>query len=261
MLTVKQFPFTGPLYGPSAAQPQTLNRATVKGLKRAMIRLRYLDAPLGDETDDYGPEFEEAMRVYQAEIGLRPASGQYGRNTWLSLRAEKVTAGPQAGKYAMDAKALAYVREDALKRVYPHPQGALSSICQGLHPTAGITGNWAVDFCAPGGTKVVAVEDATIRKLSGHDPSDGAEQSIGIFGWSIHYETADGYRYFSTHYGARSPLAVGQLVNAGQTVGTVGSWPGDSSRSHTHLGVTSPVSQADAKKRILEVSTAPRVVA
>jgi murein DD-endopeptidase MepM/ murein hydrolase activator NlpD len=161
----------------------------------------------------------------------------------------------------MDALALKYVRDDALKRVYPHPLGALSEVCQGLHPTAGLYGNWAIDFCAPGGTKVLAVENATITKLSGRDPASGANQTIGIFGWSIHYETPEGYRYFSTHYGSRSPLQVGQHVDAGQVVGTVGHWPGDESRSHTHLGVTSPLGTADAKKRITDISTATKIAA
>ena len=254
-LTVKQFPYTGPLYAGA------LNRSTVKGLKRAMIRLRYLSQALGSETDDYGPDFQEAMKVWQAEEGIHPATGQYGRNSWLQLRETKLSQGPQKGKYAMDALALRYVREDALKRVYPHPLGSLSEVCQGLHPTAGLYGNWAIDFCAPGGTKVLAVENATITKLSGRDPASGANQTIGIFGWSIHYETPEGYRYFSTHYGSRSPLQVGQHVDAGQVVGTVGHWPGDESRSHTHLGVTSPLGTADAKKRITDISTATKIAA
>jgi hypothetical protein len=108
---------------------------------------------------------------------------------------------------------------------------------------------------------VLAVEDAEITRLSGHDPADGAQQSIGIFGWSISYETPQGYGYFSTHYGAKAALRVGQPVQCGQVLGTVGSWPGDPARSHTHLGVTSPRGYADAKKRILEVSLARRVAA
>ena len=144
---------------------------------------------------------------------------------------------------------------------YPHPLGALSEICQGLHPTAGITGNWAMDFCAPGGTKVVAVERAVITKLSGHDPAEGANQTIGIFGWSIYYETPDGYTYFSTHYGSRASLRIGQVVEVGQAVGTVGHWPGEPSRSHTHLGCSSVKGIAAAKKRITEISQAQRVAA
>ena len=260
-ITVAKFPFTGPLYGPSHIQGPSNNKSTNKGLKRAMIRLRYLDQPLGSETDDFGLKLEEALKVFQKEEGISPATGQYGRGTWMLLRYARLTQGPNEGQYAMDALALRYVREDVLKRCYPHPVGALSEVCQDLHQTDGLLGNWAIDFCAPGGTKVVAVERATIKKLSGHDPAEGADNTIGIFGWSIHYETADGYRYFSTHYGARANLSVGQIVDVGQVVGTVGHWPGNPPRSHTHLGVTSPLGTADAKKRITFIKNCPRVIA
>lgn len=253
-LTEKQFPYTGPFFEGDRNHP------TIKGLKRGQIRLGNLHGDLGSATDDFGPELKDALRAFQRDVGLTPASGAYGRGTWMALRSARVPAEfPNAGQYAMDALALKLVREDALVRCYPHPAGSLSQICQGLHPTAGLAGNWAIDFCAPGGTKVLAVERATIRKLSGRDPSQGADQTVGIFGWSIHYETANGYRYFSTHYGARSPLSVGQVVDVGEVLGTVGNWPGDPSRSHTHLGVTSPISQADAKKHITEVSVATKV--
>jgi hypothetical protein len=255
-LTTKQFPYTGPFYEGDKNHP------TIQGLKRGQVRLGNLKQSLGSVTDDFGPELKEALRKFQRDVGISPATGAYGRGTYQALRTAVVPAeSPNAGQYAMDALALKLVREDAHTRCYPHPQGSLSQICQGLHATAGLSGNWAIDFCAPGGTKVLAVERATIRKLSGRDPSLGADQMVGIFGWSIHYETAEGYRYFSTHYGVRSPLQVGQVVDVGQVLGTVGSWPGDPSRSHTHLGVTSPFGTADAKKRISEVAQAPKVPA
>ncbi len=255
MLTIKQLPYTGPL------AVGDMNRSSIEGLKRGMIRGGYLDQALGDITDDFGPELETAFKKLQRDHDIKPASGKYGRGTWTVMRGLRVPAeSPNEGQYAMDAKAQGLVREDALVRCYPHPVGALSEICQGLHETAGLYGNWAIDFCAPGGTKVIAVERATIRKLSGRNPSQGW-YGPGIFGYSIHYETAEGYRYVSTHYGSVSPLKVGQVVELGQVVGTVGHWPGDESRSHTHLGVTSPFGEADAKKRITEVSKAPHLVA
>jgi peptidase M23-like protein len=142
--------------------------------------------------------------------------------------------------------------------VYPHASGFASSVCQGLHETAGLGGNWAIDFCARGGTFVVASEAATIKKLSGRDPVIPPQNLVGIWGWSIHYETSAGYRYFSTHYGERI-VFVGQQVKAGEVIGMVGSWPGDSGRSHTHLGVTSPYGERDAKRRIQQVSKSPHV--
>lgn len=260
MLTLAQFPYTGPLYGPASTHPQTKNRTTVKGLKRAMIRLRYLEQALGAETDDYGVDLEAAIKTFQHEVGMEH-TGQYGRDTWTALRSEKLTGGPNAGQYAIDVLGRKYVQQDALQRCYPHPTGAVSSICQGLHATDGLPGNYAIDFCATGGTPVVAVENATIRQLSGRDPSLGW-YGPGIYGWSIHYETSAGYRYFSTHYGSRVPgLFVGQRVDCGEVIATVGRWPGDPGRSHTHLGVTSPLGISDAKKRILAISVSPKVSA
>lgn len=105
---------------------------------------------------------------------------------------------------------------------------------------------------------MLAVVNAYVTRLSGHPPSSGAAQSIGIFGWSIYYDTADGYHYFSTHYGTRT-VAVGQQVDCGQVLGTVGGWPGDPGRSHTHLGCSSSRGSAAAKAKILEVSQAKKL--
>lgn len=254
-LTMKQFPYTGPLVVGDK------NRSTCQGIKRGLIRGGYMELALGSETDDFGPELEAALKKLQRDKEIKPASGKYGRDTWNAMRALRVPAeSPNAGKYAMDAKALGYVKLDTLKMCYPHPKGALSEVCQDLHETDGLYGNWAIDFCAPGGTKVLAVEKATIRKLSGRDPSQGW-YGPGIFGYSVHYETPEGYRYFSTHYGSRGSLRVGQVVEVGQVIGTVGHWPGDPSRSHTHLGVTSPYGEADAKKKITAVKGAVHLVA
>lgn len=254
-----RFPFTGPLYGPSADPPASRNRATVKGLKRAMIRLRYLDQQLGSETDDFGTELDHAMRVwYREEYGYKWA--YYGRGAWMALRSSKLTQGPHKGEFAMDAQALAYVRQDALAECYPHPLGAPGTyVGQGLHPTDGIPGNWAIDFMAPGGTKVLAVVNARVTRLSGHPPSEGW-YGPGIFGWSIYYETADGYDFFSTHYGSRN-VVEGQEVHVGQVIAEVGHWPGDEGRSHTHLGCSSVKGTYAAKQKILSISQAKRVAA
>lgn len=143
---------------------------------------------------------------------------------------------------------------------YPHPLGANSSICQGLHVTAGLPGNWAIDFCAPGTTLVLAVVQAEVVKISGHPPTYVVDGATGIFGWNLHYVTADGYRWFSTHYGELL-VREGQRVTVGQPVGRVGRWPGSPSRSHTHLGVTSPKGWLDAQRMIEKVAHAPRVAA
>ena len=260
MLSVTRFPYTGPCYGPNTSPGPTLNRATVKGLKRAMIRLRYLDQPLGSETDDFGLELEEAMKTwYREEGGLGQFTG-YGKTSWTMLRSARLTQGPNKGTYAMDSKALAYVKEDALTKCYPHPAGISGVfVGQGPHQTDGLPGvNIAIDFMAPGGTPVLAVENAQIVKLSGHDPKLGVIDPPGVFGWTIYYDTPAGYSYFSTHYG-KVFVTVGQHVDCGQKIAEVGHWPGDPGRSHTHLGVTSSKGRADATKRILEITQAKKV--
>lgn len=141
---------------------------------------------------------------------------------------------------------------------YPHPLGATSTICQGLHQTAGIGGNWAMDFCAAGTTLVLAVMDVEVVKISGHPPDHVVDSSTGIFGWNIHYATRDNYRWFSTHYGEVSVRA-GQQLKVGHSVGRVGRWPGNPGRSHTHLGVTSPKGWTDAQRTIEKVAHAPRL--
>lgn len=142
--------------------------------------------------------------------------------------------------------------------VYPHAAGGPSTVCQGIHPTAGLDGNEALDFCAPGDTLVVAVIDCQVVKISGHPPSHVIDSAVGIFGWNIHYVSAGGYRWFSTHYGSYF-VRVGQKLRRGQAVGRVGRWPNDPGRSHTHLGVTSPHGRADAIRLIQQVAAAPRV--
>lgn len=143
---------------------------------------------------------------------------------------------------------------------YPHALGSRSTICQGLHQTAGISGNWAMDFCAPARTLVVAVVPCEVVKISGHPPTYVVDSSTGIFGWNLHYVTPTGYRWFSTHYGELS-VREGQKLGVGTPVGRVGLWPGDPGRSHTHLGVTSPQGWTDAKRWIEKVANAPRVAA
>lgn len=255
MLTEGQLPYTGPFYGPSHDLGPSKNRPTIKGLKRGMIRMGILDQELGKETDDFGLELELAVRRFQRLVDIRPASGQYGRQTWLDLRSARVPPGrPNSGQYAMDMLARSYVREDLLAICHPIPKGSYYSICQDLHQTLGIYGNWAIDFCAKAGTRVLAVERARITRLSGRDPAWGVK-SGGIFGWSIYYETAKGYRYFSTHYGDRF-VREGQIVDVGDAIGEIGNWPGN---AHLHLGVTSPLGITDAKKKITSVKNADRV--
>lgn len=146
------------------------------------------------------------------------------------------------------------------KLVYPQRQRATARALQrppksDLHPTLGLAYNWALDFMAPGGTPVLAVEEGTIWKLSGHDPAQGVVLG-SVFGWNVYLHTKSGLLYFYTHLGVRN-VKLGQKMKPGGLIGYVGNWPGDPGRSHTHLGVTHPVTAAASKAQIVRVSKAP----
>lgn len=128
----------------------------------------------------------------------------------------------------------------------------------GLHPTAGLAHNWALDFICHAGLGICAPEAGTITRFSGHDPSDDTADKNGVYGWSTYLRTPAGYTYFITHQGRRLPsLRVGQKVLAGDLLGFVGDQRYRS--DHAHIGVTSPKGEQDAKARITAVSKAPRV--
>ena len=140
---------------------------------------------------------------------------------------------------------------------YPHPDGRhLSRPPYGdLHPTAGLPGNWALDFMAPGGTPILAPQDSTVTRWSGHDPAQGVTQG-DIFGWSLYLTTSGRVVYFCTHMGDRT-AKVGAKVRKGDLIGHVGHWPGAPGRSHTHLGVTHPMGRRASVARIEAVAKAP----
>lgn len=144
------------------------------------------------------------------------------------------------------------------KLCYPHPKGSKSTVNKNyLHTTEGIAHNYALDYMAPGGTPVLAVEIGTILRCSGHDPSQGV---IGgdIYGWNTYLITKDGLIYFYTHQDRRY-VKYGDRVKRGDIIGRVGSWPGDPGRSHTHLGVTHPMGDKASRRACLNVADAPRV--
>lgn len=127
----------------------------------------------------------------------------------------------------------------------------------GLHPTAGLDHNWALDFICHAGLGICAPEACTVTRFSGHDPSDDSADAQGVYGWTTYLTTPAGYVYFATHQGRRYPtLRVGQHLVPGDLIGFVGDQR--YRPDHLHLGVTSPKGEADAKARITAVSKAPR---
>ena len=145
---------------------------------------------------------------------------------------------------------------------YPHPAhlGLHRPPASDLHQTAGLPGNWALDFMAPGGTPFLAPQDGTLTRFSGHDPATGVHDG-DIFGWSLYLRTSGGVVYFATHLGDHLQAAPGYKVKKGTRIGTVGHWPNDPGRSHTHLGVTWPfggrLGKSAAVHRIEHVAQAP----
>jgi hypothetical protein len=143
---------------------------------------------------------------------------------------------------------------------YPQVNGPHESVGP-VHTTEGIPGNMARDFIAPGGTVIVAPFAGVITELSGHDPATGTHGPYrDVFGWSTYLERADGVEIYMTHQGYRS-VKVGQKVKAQQPIGSVGHWPGDPGRSHTHAGVTSPRGTRDATAIINAIAAAPKTPA
>lgn len=202
------------------------------------------------ERRTYGSGMKALVRRVEAKAGM-VADGKAGPAVDRVLRV--------SGAYDGTAYGLLKQYADAqITWCYPHPLGATSSICQKLHETAGLDDNMAFDFCATPGTKVLAVVDCEVVKISGHPPNVVIDPKLGIFGWNLHYRTSTGYRWFSTHYGTIA-VHVGQELKHGQVVGAVGRWPGDPGRSHTHIGVTSPHGRADGIAWITRIAFAPRL--
>jgi len=141
---------------------------------------------------------------------------------------------------------------------YPHPLGSRSTVnTKYIHQTGGIAHNYALDYMAPGGVNVLAVEAGTIYRLSGYEPGTGVHQG-SVYGYNIYLQTKDGLMYFYTHMDRRY-VSVGQKVKKGDIIGRVGQWPGDPGRSHTHLGVTHPMGDKASRRACLNVAEAPRV--
>jgi hypothetical protein len=200
----------------------------------------------------------ELVKAAQDEAVI-PRSGVVGPGLMEALRRQD--AADPGSVFDLYTRQLLdqYAAEHADKHpplVSPVPRG-VNVYVGGIHTTAGLAGNVALDWiCAPG-TPILSPEAAVVRKLSGRPPDDDTWDSQGVYGWSIHFETPRGYRYFATHFGRRANLFVGEKLDAGQPVGWVGDQ--DFRPDHIHLGVTSPFGMTDARRRIQAVRDAPRV--
>jgi murein DD-endopeptidase MepM/ murein hydrolase activator NlpD len=255
-----------------AAAPPVLKRlikegmqgADVKACKRAAARAGFPKTKLAGVTDVYTATDVANIKLFQTANGLDD-DGKIGGDTFGALLphmdalALKIYASFDPAAVAVVAAAFV-----TTGLAYPHPAGSAGTFISGgvpggLHPTRGLAGNFALDFMAPGGTQVLAPEAGTILKLSGHDPGEGV-LGADIFGLNIYIHTPAGAIYFATHLGDRT-VDLGQPVQPGDVIGHVGHWPNDPGRSHTHLGVTHPGGEAQAKQHICAVAAAPHVAA
>jgi hypothetical protein len=104
-LAEDEVPYTGPYSGPGGAK---MIGPTAKALKIALERMGVASFPDPDET--YSLELEQAMRTWQRTVGVRP-TGEYGRASYEALRA----AVTPSGEHALDARAIALLRSDAVR--------------------------------------------------------------------------------------------------------------------------------------------------
>lgn len=197
----------------------------------------------------YNDSKRRAVDRARAKIKL-PQSGVYDRRVHEYL--ERLDAfDAYAQKLMLD-----YAPAPTL--VFPFGEGVHVTICQSLHETGGLPGNWAIDFCVAPGTGILVPERSTVSRFSGSPPSSDQPDGTGVFGWTTYFLTPKGYSYFLTHQGRRAAeLKVGMRVEAGDLVGFVGDQ--EFRPDHAHLGVSSPLGPADAKKRILAVANAARI--
>lgn len=215
--------------------------------------------PWGKFSDVFNEELEQALDKWDPGDKNGYATGR-----WEKIRGARVPKGlVHAGELALDAVAIDLVHDEATPApiipalVYPHPAGSGSHSGGFIHVTGGLPGNIALDFMAPGGTALLATFAGKITKLSGRNPREGVHGG-DRFGWSIYLTRADGLFAFMTHEGTRD-VALGEHVSIGQKIGSVGRWPNDPGRSHTHLGITSPKGISDATHVLLQIAAAPKL--
>jgi murein DD-endopeptidase MepM/ murein hydrolase activator NlpD len=234
----------------------------VEGFTRAMLRYLGDDkgwkafmaaTPIVKRT--WGPGKTTLAKRCAAKAGL-PQHGVAGPALEAALR--KSGAFDRRANQLLDEYAES-ISPKPPKLVYPIPLGHASVAPTYLHPTGGISGNYALDWMAAPGTPVVASEAGTVSRTSGNDPATGLHGSNrDVFGWSIYLRCHGGF-YYDTHLG-RILVVAGETVKAGQIIGYVGDWPYDRGRSHLHRGYTSFTRLPSVSRRKIQaVAAAPRV--
>jgi len=169
-------------------------------------------------------EADDALERYQ-EAGIAAATDYEA----LHAAAGEVTqadAAHQKASAKAEATESTYEQAQANARVTPVP-GYVVTTGHGVAGPMWSTGHHTgVDYAAPTGTDVVAAARGTVVEVS----------SGGAYGNRIVIQHDDGYRTTYNHLSSVD-VHVGQSVDAGDHVGTVGS-TGNSSGSHLHFEVS-----------------------
>ena len=111
MLSAEQCPYTGPKG--SDATKHDEDAPTIEALKRAMVRLGFLDKKLS-ELDGYwaaGSMFDQAFGEWSVKKGFQN-DHTYGEGKWEELRRVTVPSGAHAGEYALDSYACDLIRDE-----------------------------------------------------------------------------------------------------------------------------------------------------
>lgn len=235
-------------------RPNPLRGEDVDGVKRTVYRgldrrdqggrLKKHNGARDSVRETFGPFFAQSVRALKKADGM-PVNGKVAPEDFAHWRAK---AYPD--DYAISLLRGYKADHTVPPLVWPLVSGA-GDVCQGLHETAGIPGNWAIDFCAEPGTKIVAVEAGTVTKLSGHSPADDTADANGVYGWSLHFKTPTGYEYFVTHEGTRT-VYEGEHLVAGTVLGTVGNQR--YRPDHCHYGCSSARGEVDARNRMRQIA-------
>jgi hypothetical protein len=110
-LSPEKVPYTG--QKGSSATKHDSSAPTIEALKRAMVRMDYLDKPLSELDQQWpaGGAFDQAFGRWKLDVGLSN-DHTYGENAWDKIRAAKVKGGSHDGEYALDSYAQDLIRDE-----------------------------------------------------------------------------------------------------------------------------------------------------
>lgn len=208
------------------ALPQQGSRGdAVKAFQQELIAVGL--RPKGGADGIYGPATATALATFQQRAGL-PATGVYDQATATALTAAATAArngstGTPGGPSGTNADGSVTLAN------FPMPQRCTFWDTWGAPRSGGRT-HQGVDILAPTGTPIYAVQGGTITKIQ-------TDYKGSLAGNAIWLTAPDGTYFFYAHLSAfASGVAKGTRVNAGATIGYVGS-TGNAGVPHLHFEV------------------------